>query len=273
MKKKDVQPKKKKYSYKYQKEREERILNDKTDFDTIETFKAMRTNIMFSMPKTEGGKAIAITSPSPGEGKTTTSINLAITFAQLGAKVLLLDCDLRKPRVHRYLKLDRKNGVTNVLCGFSDFDKAVHRDVKENLDCLTSGEIPLNPAELLGTEEFVNLLAELKEKYDYIFIDTPPITLVTDAALIMEHCTGTAVVVRQDVTRYDMLDATMEVIQKIGVKVLGFVILGSAENMKKYNYYRRRNYNYKYGYKNSFKYGYIASKSDYKYGDDVSEKK
>lgn len=272
MKKKDIQAKKKKYSYKYQKDRVERILNDKTDFDTIETFKAMRTNIMFSMPKTESGKVISVTSASPGEGKTTTSINLAITFAQFGAKVLLMDCDLRKPRIHRYLNLDRKTGVTNVLCGFSDFETAVHKDIRENLDCLTSGEIPLNPAELLGNEEFKNLLTGLKEKYDYIFIDTPPITLVTDAALIMKHCTGTAVVVRQDVTRYDMLDATMDVIEKVGVKVLGFVILGSGENMKKYQYYRRRNYNYKYGYKNSLKYSY-ATKSDYKYGDDVSEEK
>lgn len=260
--------KKKKYSYKVQKEDVERVLNDRTDFDTIETYKSIRTNIMFSMPKTEGGKIIAITSSVPGEGKTTTSINLAITFAQMGAKVLLIDGDLRKPRIHRYLETDHKNGLTNVLCGFSEFDKAVKIGIRENLDCLTSGEIPPNPAELLENEEFEKLLLELQGKYDYVFIDTPPMTLVTDAAIVMKHSTGAVVVIRQNITRYDMLDVTMDSIGKTGVKVLGLVVLGCEEKIKKYTYYKRR----KYAYKNRYKYGYHY-KYDYKYGDDVSEKK
>ncbi len=246
----------------------ERVLSDKTPFDTIETYKSMRTNIMFSMPKTDRGKVIVITSASPGEGKTTTSINLAITFAQTGAKVLLIDCDLRKARVHRYLNLKRKSGVSNVLCGFTDFDRAVKKNIRQNLDCLTSGEIPPNPAELLETGEFSNLLERVKDEYDYIFIDTPPLTVVTDAVIVMRYCTGAVVVARQNVTTYDLLDTAMTNIRKTGVKILGFAVLDSNEKAKRYRYYRSRKYGYRYGGKYGYKYKY-----DYKYGDDAAEKK
>lgn len=228
-----------------------RILNDETDFDTVETYKSIRTNIMFSMPKTDEGKVIVITSSAPGEGKTTTSINLALTFAQMGASVLLVDCDLRKSRIHRYLDLERGDGVTNVLCGFSDFDKAVQRNIRENLDCLTSGDIPPNPAELLESPEFGRLLSEMKKKYDYIFIDTPPTTVVTDAMIVMRSCSGVAVVIRQDMTSYDLLDITMDNVAKAGAKMLGFIVLDADERSKKYygkkGYYKKK-YNYGYGY-------------------------
>lgn len=268
MKIKNKKENKKKHLYKNQKDNIERVLNENTDFDTIETYKSMRTNIMFSIPKSENGKIIVITSSSPGEGKTTTSINLAITFAQMGARVLLIDCDLRKPRIHRYLELGHKDGLTNVLCGFSEFEKAVKVGVRENLDCLTSGEIPPNPTELLENEGFEKLLAKLKAEYDYIFIDTPPMTVVTDSSIVMKRSMGTVVVIRQNITSYDMLDSTMEAIGKTGIKVLGVVVLGTEEKTKKYGYYKKRRYGYKYGYKYGYRYKY-----DYKYGDDVSEKK
>ena len=138
------------------------VLSDKSDFVKIETFKSVRTNILFSMPKSDKGRIVTITSSAPGEGKTTTSINLAITFAQMGAKVLLIDCDMRKARIHRYLQIERLEGITNVLCGFTDFESAVKKNVRENLDVLTCGEIPPNPAELLEAEEFEKLLEKLR---------------------------------------------------------------------------------------------------------------
>ena len=238
-----------------------RIINDETDFETVETYKSIRTNIMFSMAKSEQGKVIVITSSMPNEGKTTASINLAITFAQMGAKVLLIHCDLRKARVHRYLDLERGKGLINVLCGFEEFNKAVRRNVRENLDCLTSGDIPPNPAELLETPEYGKLLSDLKEKYDYIFVDTPPITVVTDAAIAMKQSSGAIVVIRQNVTSFDLLDITMNNITKSGAKMLGFIVLGTDEKTKKY--YGKKKYGYKYGYK--YKYSY---KYSYKYGDD-----
>jgi len=245
-----------------------RVLTDQTDFNTIETYKSIRTNIMFSIPKSDKGKVLVVTSSAPNEGKTTTSINLAITFAQMGAKVIVVDCDLRKARVHKYLGLERMDGVSNVLCGFIELEKAIKYSVRENLDCLTAGAIPPNPAELMETEEFGALISALKEKYDYIFIDTPPVTVVTDAAIAMKQCTGAVVVVRENFTMYDMLDTTMETIRKTGAKILGVVMVDCDERAQRYRYYKHGKYGYKYAYRYGYKYKY-----DYRYGDEIEEKK
>lgn len=251
-------------------ENKSRILNEKSSFATIETFKAIRTNVMFSMPKTDKGKVIVVTSSAPGEGKTTTSINMAITFAEMGAKVCLVDGDLRKSRVHRYLDLDRKTGLSNALCGFCTLEEAIKSAVRENLDVIPAGEIPPNPAELMESGEFGNVIARLQEKYDYIFIDTPPITVVTDAAVVMKYCMGVVMVVRQDVTTFDLMDGAIAAIRTTGARILGAIILGSDERSKKYGYYRSGKYGYKYGYK--YKYGYNYS-YDYRYEDKPGEGK
>lgn len=235
----------------------QRILNEDSDFTVVETYKSMRTNIMFSMTKKDHGRAIVVTSSTPGEGKTTTAINMAITFAQTGARVMLVDCDLRKSRVHRYLELEKKDGVSNVLCGFTTLDKAIKKNVRDNLDVLTAGEIPPNPAELLESEEFGKLIDELKQRYDYIFVDTPPVTVVTDAAVAMKVCSGAIVVVRKDVTTFELLDQTMETLQNTGKKIIGAVMIGGEGNTKKYGYYKKGyKYGYKYGYKNDYSYAY-----------------
>ncbi|MBO4896895.1 MAG: CpsD/CapB family tyrosine-protein kinase [Clostridia bacterium] len=238
------------------------VLNDKSDFVKIETFKSIRTNILFSMPKSDKGRIVTITSSAPGEGKTTTSINLAITFAQMGARVLLVDCDMRKARIHRYLQIERVEGITNVLCGFTDFENAVKKNVRENLDVLTCGEIPPNPAELLENEEFEKLLNTVKEQYDYIFIDTPPITVVTDAAVVMKHANGAVVVIRENVTSYDFLDTAMSDVKKTGVNILGVIVLGQEEKTKKSRYYKSYKYRkYKQGYDYA---GYLDNPADSK---------
>lgn len=242
----------------------EKLLNENTDFDTVETYKSIRTNIMFSISKSDSGKVIAITSSNPGEGKTTTAINLAITFAQLGAKVILLDCDMRKARVHRYLQLHRTDGISNLLCGFTDFDKAVKRNVRENLDVITAGEIPPNPAELLETEELGNLLEKLKGEYDYIFIDSPPVNIVVDAVIIAKQCTGVIMVVRENETTFDMLDTAMEAIKKSNTKIIGAIALGGEGKTKKYGYIKKGRYGYRYGRRYGYQY-------NYRYGDDPAE--
>lgn len=237
-----------------------RILNCKSDFYTVETYKSIRTNIMFSMPKTEKGKVIAITSSIPGEGKTTTSINLAITFAEMGAKVILVDCDLRRARIHKYLQIERGKGVSNVLCGFCTLDDAIRKNLNPNIDILSSGELPPNPAELLGSKEFAAMIEALTEKYDYIFIDTPPLTVVTDAAIAMKKSMGAIIVVRQDVTTFDLLDSTVAGIEKAEVKILGVVVIGSESKQKKYGYYKRGKYGYKYNYQ--YHYAYKDTEND-----------
>ncbi len=226
----------------------ERILTANSDFNTVETYKTIRTNIMFSLPKNDSGKVIAVTSSIPNEGKTTTCINLAITFAQTGAKVILIDCDLRKARAHRYLDSDRTEGVSNILCGFADAKSAIKKNIRENLDMLSAGELPPNPAELLQTQVFSDLIEQLKQEYDYIFIDTPPVTVVTDALIISKLCMGVVIVVRENITTFDVLDETMSALKKSQTQITGVIMLGSETKSKKGEYYNSRKYKYKYNY-------------------------
>lgn len=229
------------------------IINDNVSFNTLESYKVARTNIMFSLPKTDDGKLILITSSEPGEGKTTTTINLAYTFSQTGAKVLVIDCDMRKPRVHRYLKINKEKGLSNVLCGFCTTEEAIKKNVFGTLDCLPVGEIPLNSAELLMSDVMKNLLKDLSKQYDYIFIDTPPIITVTDAMILAPQASGVVLVVKQNFSSYDMLDKTIEVLQRSNVKILGFIMnyIDKSTNSK---YYTRKRYGGRYSYLYKYEY-------------------
>lgn len=241
------------------------ILSENSGFNTIETYKSIRTNIMFSLPKAENGKVIAVTSAVPGDGKSTTSINLAITFAELGVKVILLDCDLRKSRIHRYLQIERNLGITNVLCGFCSFEEAVKRDVRPNLDVLTAGEIPPNPAELFETAEFDNLINKLKEEYDYILIDTPPVKVVTDAVIISKNVSGIVLTVRENQTTYEEIETSLNALNAVGAKILGAIVRECDSTRKKYGYSKGGYRRYKYGYgKRGYNY-------NYNYKDDTDE--
>lgn len=222
---------------------EEMLVCYNKDFGVVEAYKSIRTNIMYSMPKTDGGKVIVLTSATASEGKSTTCINLALTFAQVNAKVLLIDCDLRKPKLHRYLRIERKDGLSNVLCGFSEIDNAIKVGVKENLDVLTSGEVPPNPAELLQTEAFALLLKELKKRYDYIILDTPPINIVTDAIFPIKLSEGTILLARKDYTTYDMIEQALEKMQRADANVIGTILIDNKEN-DNIGYYKKGKYGY-----------------------------
>lgn len=232
------------------KEKRANVLTENDNFYTVETYKSIRTNVMFSLPMSNEGKVIPITSSIPDEGKTTTAINLAIVFAQTGEKVLLIDCDLRKSRVHRYLGLERKNGLSNVICGYLGLEEAIKSNVRPNLDCITAGEIPPNPAELLDSENFVKIIAELRKRYDYIFIDTPPVVVVTDAAIVLRQADGVIVVAKENYVSFDALDITMDTIKRTDVNILGVITTGSSERKSRYNYYSGGNRFYcKYKYR------------------------
>ena len=221
------------------------IIDENTGFDTLESYKVARTNIMFSLPKTDDGKVILISSPQPSEGKTTTSINLAYTFSQTGAKVLSVDCDMRKPRVHRYLKIEKDIGLSNILCGFCTIDDAIKKNVFGNLDCITVGEIPLNSAELLMSEGTGIFLEELKKRYDYIFLDTPPVLTVTDALILAPLVSGVIMVVKQNISTYDTLDKAIDMLKRSNIKILGF-LMNNVEKAYSSRYYSRRGYRYEY---------------------------
>lgn len=252
---------------KKQKELEEsilRIISENSDFDTVETYKTIRTNIMFSLPKSNKGKVIVVTSAAPGEGKTTTSINLAITFAQTYAKVILVDADLRKARVHRYLQMDRRDGLSNLLCGFCDYETAIKKNVRSDFDIIPAGEIPPNPAELLETAEFSDLISRLQDEYDYVIIDTPPFTVVTDSLIVSKLSTGVFVAIKENETNYDLLDDTFDGLEKADAKIIGVITHGNVSKEKKHSYYKKSG---KYGYRYSHRYGY-KYKYDYRYSDE-----
>ena len=212
------------------------ILTSKTRFDIVEAYKIARTNIIYSIIE-KGAKTIAISSALPSEGKTTTCINLAITFAETGAKVLLIDGDLRSPRVHRYLKLSQRPGLSNILGGFALFREAVQKTSYENLDALVCGHIPPNSAELLASKKMDALLNTLKSEYDYIFLDSPPINIVTDVAILSKMISGVVIVIRHAQTTFEDVYDALEKFKLVHTKVLGF-ILNDARGEEKHPYYK-----------------------------------
>ena len=236
-----------------------RVLNSESPFMVKETYKTLRTNIMFALPNNDeepGGKVIVFTSAVPGEGKTTVCLNTAITFAQTGAKVLLIDSDLRIPKLHKYFGIDGKSGFSDVLGGFVNVQSVITPVKEYNLDCIPGGQIPPNPAELLGSKTTENLLCELKKLYDYIIIDTPPITIVADALALSPLASGTVVIARE---KYTPANAIREVLQSLkfaNAKVLG--IVNNCANVAQMGY-RSSGFGYKYLY------GYGYKRYQYKY--------
>lgn len=245
------------------------ILNKKTPFVIQEAYRTARTNTMFAVADSpEKCKTICVTSANASEGKTTTILNLAITFAQTGSKVLIMDGDLRKPRIHQYLGVVKTDGLTTVLSKQKEFKDVVYHNLRPGLDCLTSGSIPPNPAELLASDAMRNLMIELKEEYDYILIDTPPITVVTDAVGLSDMVTGTILVVREGYTNYESIDQALNLMNMAHTKILGFLVNDINSMSINYGSYRSAyGKGYKYG-KSYDNYGYGYGYS-YRYADDV----
>lgn len=240
---------------------EKRIISDNTPFDIIEAYKAARTNIMFSLNNEKGCKKVVISSATSGEGKSTTCINLAKTFAEIGVRVLILDADLRAPRVHKYMHISNEKGLSNILAGFDTLDNCVIHTSQEHLDCLTSGAIPPNPVELISSEAMNNLLAELEERYDYIFIDTPPLNIVTEGLLLTKICNGIILVTRQKYTMYKMVERAINSLKFANAKILGFILNDAEDDKYMYGVYKargkKRSRYTRYGY---YSYGQATSK-------------
>ena len=250
------------------KKSQEAILNKKTPFVIQEAYRTARTNIIFSLAdSSEKCKVLCITSSNAGEGKTTTSLNLAITFAQTGSKVLLIDADLRKPRIHQYLGVVKSDGLTTVLSKQKEFEEVVYHNLRPGLDCMTSGSIPPNPAELLGSEAMEKLLDKLKLQYDYILIDTPPVTVVTDAVALSGYVSGIMLIVREGFTNYESIDQALSLLNIAKAKLIGFFINDIDAMSMNYGSYRS---GYGKGYKTKYDNGYGYG---YSYSDRSSSKK
>lgn len=234
------------------------MLNESTPFAVKEAYKAARTNLMFMFAE-QKYRCVSITSSFPGEGKTTTCANLAIAFAQTGVKTLIIDGDLRKPRMHRMFSVHSTPGVSDVLGGFAKKDDAIMKTRYENLYLMPAGTIPPNPAELLSSHSMDEMLRSLIDEngFEYIFVDTPPINVVTDAAVVSHNLAGTVVVVKSGSTGKESLKGAILALEQAGVNVLGFIL--NNINIERYSY----KYSYKKGsYKQGYHYGYYEDKPE-----------
>ncbi|GEA30046.1 CpsD/CapB family tyrosine-protein kinase [Clostridium diolis] len=200
-----------------------------------EAYRTLRTNIQYSsFDKTI--KTIVITSAEAAEGKSTVSGNLALSFAQNEKRVIIVDCDLRKPSVHKNFKLSNLSGLSEVLIGKEDLDNVI-QSRNENLDILTSGKIPPNPSEMLSSTAMTNLIQKLGEKYDIVILDSAPLQAVTDAQILSTKADGTILVVRaQRTSRESVIDAK-NLLTKVGANILGTVLHAVENTRGKYYYY------------------------------------
>ncbi len=222
-------------------EKTRNIINTDSKFAIVEGYKSARTSLVFSLVA-ENNPCVAVTSWSKGEGKSTATVNLAISFAKMGKKVLLIDTDLRRPNVHNLLKIKNGVGLSEVVGQFADFEDVVHRSVVPCLDVLTSGAVPPNPSELIGSNAFSTFMNLAKNQYDYVILDTPPIGVVTDTLLLKEHIAGYVLIVREKVTSHGDIEKAVQALKLADSKVLGFLKVGcSLQDRKKY---KGRNYGY-----------------------------
>ena len=201
-----------------------------------EQYRTVRTNIQFSFVD-QVMRSLMITSAGPAEGKSTTTANLAITFAQQGKRVLLIDADLRKPTVHYTFRLKNITGLTNVLTQSINLLDAYQETEVENLFVLTSGPIPPNPAELLGSKAMQTFLKEAQEQFDLIIFDTPPVLAVTDAQILANQCDGTVLVVSSGKTEIEAAVKAKELLVSANAKLLGVVLNRKKMQQGQYYYY------------------------------------
>ena len=201
-----------------------------------EQYRAIRTNIEYSNVD-QNTKTILVTSSDKNEGKTTTVSNLAVSFANLNKKVLLIDCDLRNASIHKMFRLNNIYGLTDILAKDRAVDKCIQKTELENLYVLTAGSTPPNPAEILSSEKMKNLIEDLKNIYDYIFIDTPPIGLVTDAGVLSSFTDGVVLVVKSESVEKKYLEETKKKLDAVDARILGAILNSYKSEQKDYNYY------------------------------------
>ena len=209
-----------------------------------EAYKIARTNVEFAMLDKKL-KTIAVTSAQQSEGKTVTIANLAISYAQAGRRILLVDADLRRPSIHRRFGLSNRQGLTTAIVRGAQPQAFVQDSKIPNLSILTSGPIPPNPAEMLMSETLWRLIDELKPHYDMIFFDASPVGVVTDAAIIATRVDGTIFVIRAGEIKKAQLTRATDLLKKVNAHVLGFILNGASKQTDDYyNYYYYNTYYY-----------------------------
>lgn len=211
------------------------VVESKPKSIVAENYRVLRTNIQYSSFDVEV-KTIVITSSEPAEGKSTTAGNLALSFAQAEKSTIIVDCDLRKPSLHKKFKISNISGLSDVLIGKEKLEVSIHKH-NSKLDILTSGKIPPNPSEMLGSKAMGRLIEVLKENYDVVILDTAPLQAVTDAQILSTKADGVILVVRADSTKKESVLQAKSLLEKVGANILGTVLNGVENSRKKYYYY------------------------------------
>ena len=227
------------------------MIGEKLSFAAAEAYKLLRTNLMFALPDGEEDcSVVGITSSVRGEGKSTTTLNLAYSLAEAGQYVLVLECDMRLPTLAKRLGMDGQKGVSNLLAGLCNGSEVIKRtELHQNLYVLPAGEIPPNPSELLGSERMKVVIDTLKKDFDYILLDLPPVNAVSDPLVASKLTDGIVLVVRQNYSSKRAIAEAVRQLNFVDAKILGFVMTDSnaaAPGRKKY--YKKYGYGYSYGY-------------------------
>lgn len=200
-----------------------------------EQYRTIRTNIEFASVDKDL-RSLLVTSSGPSEGKSSTTANLGVVFAQQGKRVLLIDGDLRKPTVHYTFKLDNRSGLSTVLVGEKSLEETVKESDVPNLEILTCGPIPPNPSELLGSNAMKQMLQKAQETYDVVIFDTPPVLAVTDAQILSNICDGSIIVARSEQTEYEAIQKAKDLLEPANAKLLG-IVLNDVPQKKSNTYY------------------------------------
>lgn len=218
-------------------------------FAASEAYKLLRTNVLFALPNEDKCRVIGITSALPGEGKSTTSLNLSYMLAEMGHKVLLIEADMRLPTISKRLGLKSSPGLSNLLAGVKDCTGVMQNSgIHEKLFVISAGDIPPNPSELLGSKRMKTVIDFMGEKSSFVVLDLPPITEVSDALVASKLADGMIMVVRQNYANRRAVTESVRQLQYADAKVLGFVMTraggDSKKSYKKYGKYYSRSYSY-----------------------------
>jgi capsular exopolysaccharide synthesis family protein len=220
------------------------LASSHTPHDFGEAFRSLRTSIISRYPG-EGAKTMLVTSAQPLEGKTTTAANIAMALAYGGSRVLLIDADMRRPGLHRPLRLNNERGLSQILTGQARVRDVIQRTVDPNLLAITAGKTPPNPSELLSSERMKTLVTNLMHgPFDWIIVDTPPVLAVTDAVILAPIVSGVTFVVGAEMTRRRLAERALETILSSHPKMLGVVL--NRVDFARNKYYYSRYYGHQY---------------------------
>lgn len=225
------------------------LLTPDSPFAYTEAYKGFRTNLSFVTGTKHGCKKITITSTMPDEGKSVLAINLAITLAENGDRVLLLDADMRNPSIHRYLRVKdgHSRGLSTVLSGNAELSDCVFFHPKYQFSFIVAGNNPPNPSELLGSDAMGQMLDSLSSSFDYIIIDTPPAGMVTDALVLSHYVDGAILVIQQGAPHRNQVRAVKQSFESVGAPILG-AVLNRCNPRDMGNRYSYRGGYYRYDY-------------------------